>query len=59
MSSKSTKDFIHKLAIAQKEDRENAYWLHLLKDSRYVELKHYDQVIQKCNALLKIVSIII
>ncbi len=59
MSSESKKDFIHKLAIAQKEVRETAYWINLLKDSSYIELENYNQMNQKCNELLKIISSII
>ena len=33
----SKKDFISKISIASKEARETLYWLHLLKDSRYID----------------------
>ena len=35
-NAESTKDFIHKLAIAQKECDETIYWLELLKETEYI-----------------------
>lgn len=38
-NGESTRDFIHKLAIAQKECDETLYWLELLHDSEFLEEK--------------------
>jgi len=35
--AESRADFIHKLAISQKECIETEYWLNLLKDSHYLK----------------------
>ncbi len=35
-NAESSKDFIHKLAIAQKECDETIYWLELLKETEYI-----------------------
>ena len=37
--AQSTPDFIHKFSIALKEANETAYWIDLLKDTNYLELK--------------------
>ena len=37
-NAESKNDFIHKLAIAQKECDETKYWLELLKESNLIEL---------------------
>ena len=38
--SESKADFIHKLAIAQKEINETVYWLELLKETEYNQTKN-------------------
>ena len=35
-NAESTKDFIHKLSISQKECDESIYWLELLKETNYI-----------------------
>ena len=35
-NAQSTKDFIHKLSISQKECDESIYWLELLKETNYI-----------------------
>jgi len=44
-------DFIHKLAIANKEAFEIHYWLRLLRDSNILEEKLADSVIVDCDEL--------
>ncbi len=42
--AESNSDFIHKMAIAQKEANETNYWLELLFKSKYIEkifINHY------------------
>ena len=36
-NAESKKDFIHKLAISQKEADETLFWLELLKETDYIE----------------------
>lgn len=47
----SKADFVHKLAIANKEAFETHYWLRLLRDSDYLESKIADSLIVDCDEL--------
>lgn len=44
LQAESKMDFIHKLNIALKETTETEYWLQLLKDSDYIDLKSYKSI---------------
>lgn len=44
--AESKADFIHKMAIAQKEANETAYWLDLLFQSEYLKEKEFASIIQ-------------
>lgn len=55
----STSDFVHKLSVARKELRETAYWLRLLHDTGYLELKQFDSIHADCLELEKILNSII
>ena len=59
VASESKRDFIHKLGIAAKETRETSYWLNLLKDSLYITIEKFSELIADCNELTKILSSII
>lgn len=59
LAAESKKDFIHKLHIALKETRESEYWLNLLKDSEYLDEKHFVPLIEECNEIKKMLSSII
>src|SRR5215212_162968 len=50
----SKSDFIHKLAIANKESFETHYWLRLLKDSEILEAKLAQSLIIECDELQRI-----
>lgn len=50
----SKADFIHKLAIANKEAFETNYWLRLLRDSLILDTKIADSILTDCNELQKI-----
>lgn len=54
-NAESTKDFIHKLAIAQKECDETIYWLELLKETDYISVFEFDAIHQKAIELLKMI----
>ena len=43
-NAESKNDFIHKLAIAQKECDETVYWLELLKETNYMELNEFTNI---------------
>ena len=55
----SRRDFKHKLEIAYKESRETRYWLRLLRDSRILDNRLADSLIDDCVELLKILTAIL
>jgi four helix bundle protein len=58
--AESTKGFIHKLSIPLKEANESDYWIELLFQSEYIEVKSYksikDDVIQIIKLLVSIIK---
>ena len=54
--AESTKDFIHKLAISQKECDETVYWLELLNATHYLSQDLFDSIVGDANELLKIIK---
>jgi four helix bundle protein len=50
--AQSNADFISKLSISLKEANETDYWLSLLKDTEYLDLKLYDSLYQDCDELI-------
>lgn len=57
--AESKADFIHKMAIVQKECNETAYWLELLFKSAYVDEQQYISLSQNQVELAKLLSSII
>jgi four helix bundle protein len=57
--AESTKDFIHKLAIAQKEANESDYWIELLFQSSYLNDSQYQSIIADVIELKKLLASII
>lgn len=57
--AESTDDFIHKLAIAQKEASETGYWLKLLYKSDFITALQFESINNDCRELLNIISAII
>jgi len=58
-NAESKADFVHKLAIAQKECDESIYWLELLKATEFVNCQEFEKMNGKANELLKIIRSII
>ena len=58
-NAESSKDFIHKLSIAQKECDETLYWLELLFKSNYLEEKLFYKIFSDCTEVLKLLKSII
>ena len=58
-NAESKKDFIHKLAIAQKECDETIYWIELLKESQYLEIVLANELIDQSSQLLKMIRSVI
>ncbi|WP_036489746.1 four helix bundle protein [Myxosarcina sp. GI1] len=57
--AESKADFIHKLAIALKEANETDYWLELLHQSGYIDLKGFQSISTDAEELLKLLTSII
>ena len=57
--AESKADFIHKMAIAQKEANETEYWIELLFQSEYLNKKSYLSIIVDIQELNKILASII
>lgn len=56
--AESKADFIHKLAIAQKECNESLYWLELLKATGYLD-KEFQVLHNTASSLIKLLTKII
>lgn len=59
VNAESKADFVHKLAIAQKECDESIYWLELLKETDYLKLDEYNSILNDAGELLRIIKSII
>lgn len=59
ISAESSSDFIHKLAISQKETNETTYWLTLLARTGYLSDFQFQSVNLDCQELRKIIASII
>lgn len=59
VNGQSKADFIHKLAIAQKECDETMYWLELLKETEYISENEFKNIHNQSNEVLKIIRSII
>ena len=57
--SESKKDFIHKMAIAQKEINETIYWIELLKETKYINDKQFESINKDAVEIIKIITTII
>ena len=57
--SESKADFIHKMAIAQKEINETIYWLELLKETDYLTDEQFNSINTDAIEIIKILTTII
>ncbi len=57
--SESKLDFIHKLAIAQKEINESLYWIELLKGTNYLNEKEFISINDDAVEIIKMITSII
>ena len=55
-NAQSVKDFIHKLAIAQKECDETLYWLELLENAEFLSTEEFESIHEQCNEVMKIIT---
>lgn len=58
-NAESSADFIHKLAIAQKETNETLYWLELLKETGFITENEFQSMHADGVELLKMIRSII
>ena len=54
-NAESKADFIHKLAIAQKECDETIYWIELLKETEFMSNSEYNSMSIQASELLKMI----
>jgi len=54
--SESISDFIHKMAIAQKEINETIYWLELLIETEYILDKEFESINNDAVEIIKIIT---
>lgn len=59
LAGSSKADFINKINISAKENRETSYWLRLLKDSGYVEDEVFTELHSECLEMQRIFSSIL
>lgn len=59
VNGQSKGDFIHKLAIAQKECDETLYWLELLIETNFIIEDEFIEIYADATSLLKIIKSII
>lgn len=55
-NAQSRQDFIHKLAISQKETDETLYWLELLHQSEYLETPIFSSLHRDGTEILKLLK---
>lgn len=55
-NAESKMDFVHKLAIAQKECDESLYWMELLVATDYISEESFKSIYAEGNEVLKIIK---
>ncbi len=54
--AQSRADFLNKMNIALKEAYETEYWLQLLYDTKYLDLKTYESINADCKELVALLT---
>ena len=54
--TESKSDFIHKLAIAQKEINETLYWLELLCKTEFISVEQFESLNQDAVEIIKMIT---
>jgi four helix bundle protein len=57
--AESNQDFIHKMAIAQKEINETLYWLELLSATDYLTLEQFNSINNDAIEIIKLLTSIL
>lgn len=59
LAAESTADFVHKLAISQKEANETLFWLELLRRTKYLSENQSESLVADCLELKRMITSII
>ncbi len=54
--AESDSDFVHKLAVSQKECSETLYWLDLLYAAEYIDEKQYKSLYEDAEEIMKMLT---
>ena len=54
--AESKMDFVHKMAIAQKEINETLYWLELLNASEYLTIQQFESINTDAVEIIKLIT---
>ena len=54
--AESKSDFVHKMAIAQKEINETLYWLELLNASEYLTIQQFESINIDAVEIIKLIT---
>ncbi len=57
--AQSKADFLNKMNAALKEANETTYWLMLLKDSQYIDIKSFESIHEECLELVRLLASIV
>ena len=57
--AETKKDFVHKMAIAQKEINETIYWLELLQSTEYLTNEQFESINTDAIEIIKLITSII
>jgi four helix bundle protein len=56
IAAESDVDFVHKLAIAQKECNETLYWLELLKETGYIDEQMFASIYADAEEIMRMLT---
>lgn len=57
--AETKKDFVHKMAIAQKEINESIYWLELLQKTNFLTIEQFESLNTDATEIIKLITTII
>ena len=57
--AETKKDFLHKMAVAQKEINETIYWLDLLKETDYLTAQQHESIKMDAIEIIKLITSIL
>ncbi len=57
--AETKKDFVHKMAIAQKEINETIYWLEILQTTEYLTIEQFESINSDTTEIIKLITSII